>query len=82
MATPTLKWPLRIGALKSTRDNSMFSDNEGSNPNANDTPTFLRIKHYKWLLKYQQLFQFYLVHGHTNVTRRSAENLLAEWASY
>jgi hypothetical protein len=40
MATPTLKWPLRIGAPKSTSDNSTFSDNEGSNPNANDTPTF------------------------------------------
>jgi hypothetical protein len=40
------------------------------------------IKHYKWLLQYQQLFQFYLVHGHTNVTRRNVDNSLAEWASY
>jgi hypothetical protein len=82
MATPTLKWPLRIGAPKSTSDNSTFSDNEGSNPNANNTPTFFTINHYKWLLQYQQLFQFYLVHGHTNVTRRNADNSLAEWASY
>jgi hypothetical protein len=82
MATPTLKWPLRIGAPKSTSDNPTFSDNEGSNPNTNDTPTFFTIKHYKWLLQYQLLFQFYLVHGHTNVTRRNAGNSLAEWASY
>jgi hypothetical protein len=82
MATSTLKWPLRIGPPKSTSDNSMFSDNDGSNPNANDTPTFFTIKNYKWLLQYQQLFQFYLVHGHTNVTRRNADNSLAEWASY
>jgi hypothetical protein len=82
MATPTLKWPLRIGAPKSTSDNSTFSDNEGSNPDTNDTPTFFTIKHCKWLLQYQQLFQFYLVHGHTNVTRRNADNWLAEWASY
>jgi hypothetical protein len=84
MATPTLKWPLRIGAPKSTSDNSTFSDNDGSNPNpnANNTPTFFKIKHYKWLLQYQQLFQFYLVHGHINVTRHNADNSLAEWASY
>jgi hypothetical protein len=63
MATHTLKWPLRIGAPKTTGDSSMFSDNEGPNPNANNTPTFFTIKHYKWLLQYQQLFQFYLVHG-------------------
>jgi hypothetical protein len=82
MATPTLKWPLRIVAPKTTGDTPMFSDNEGPNPNANDTPTFFTIKHYKWLLQYQQLFQFYLVHGHTNITRRNADNSLAEWASY
>jgi hypothetical protein len=81
-ATPTLKWPLRIGAPRSTSDNSTFSDNDGSNPNANDTSIFFTIKHYRWLLQYQQLFQFYLVHGHTNVTRRNADNSLAEWASY
>jgi hypothetical protein len=82
METPTLKWPLRIGAPKSTSDNSTFSNNEGSTPNANDTPTFFTLKHYNWLLQYQQLFKFYLVHGHTNVTRRNADNSLAEWASY
>jgi hypothetical protein len=81
MATPTLKWALRIGAPKTTGD-TMFSDNEGPNPNANDTPTCFTIKHYKWLLQYQQLFQFYLVHGHSNVIRRNANNSLAEWASY
>jgi hypothetical protein len=82
MATPTLKWPLIIGAPKTTGDTQTFSDNEGPNPNANDTPTFFTIKHYKWLLQYQQLFQFYLVHGHTNVARRNADNSLAEWALY
>jgi hypothetical protein len=81
MATPTLKWSLIIGATKTTGDTPM-SDNEGPNPNANDTPTFFTIKHYKWILQYQQLFQFYLVHGHTTVTRRNADNSLAEWASY
>jgi hypothetical protein len=60
----------------------MSSINEGPNPNANATPTFFTIKHYKWLLQYQQLFQFYLVSGDTNVTRRNANNYLAEWASY
>jgi hypothetical protein len=82
MATPTLKWPLRIGAPKTTVDTPMFSDNECPNPNANDTPTFFTIEHCKWLLQYHQLFQFYLVHGHTNVTTRNADNSLAEWASY
>jgi hypothetical protein len=35
--TPTLiKWPLRMGAPKSTSDNpTSFSDKEGSNPNPN-----------------------------------------------
>jgi hypothetical protein len=37
---------------------------------------------FTWSLQYQQLFQFYLVHGHTNVTRRNADNSLAEWALY
>jgi hypothetical protein len=60
----------------------MSSDAEGPNRDANDIPTFLTINHYKWLLKYQQLFQFYLVQGHTNVTRANANNLLAEWAFY
>jgi hypothetical protein len=60
----------------------MSSDNEDPNPDANDTPTCFTINHYKWLLQYQQLFQFYLVHGHTNVTRRNADNSLAEWAPY
>jgi hypothetical protein len=82
MATPYLKWPLTIGAPKTTGDTPIFSDNEGPNPNANNTPTFFTIKHYKWLLQYQQLFQFYLVHGHTNVTRRNADNYLVEWASH
>jgi hypothetical protein len=84
MATSSLKWPLRIGAPKSTSDNPTFSDNEGSNPNpnTNDTPPYFTIKHYKGILQYQQLFQFYLAHGHTNVTRRNADNSLAEWASY
>jgi hypothetical protein len=53
MAIPTLKWPARnvapktIGewparnsAPKTTGDTPMYSDNEGPNPNANDTPTF------------------------------------------
>jgi hypothetical protein len=40
MATPTLKWPLRIGAPKTTGDTPMSSDNEGPNPNANYTPIF------------------------------------------
>jgi hypothetical protein len=74
VGTPTLKWPVRIGAPKPTGDTPMSSDNKGPNPNANDTPIFFTIKHYKWLLQYQQLFQFYLVHGHSNVTRRNAEN--------
>jgi hypothetical protein len=60
----------------------MSSNNEGPDPNANDTPTFFTIKHYKWLLQYQQFFQFYLVHGQTNITRHNADNSLAEWASY
>jgi hypothetical protein len=50
------------------------SDNEGPNPNANGIPTFFTTKHYKWLLKYQQLFHFYLGHGHTNLTRANADN--------
>jgi hypothetical protein len=82
MATSTLKWPLKIGAPKTTGDTPMSSDNGGPDPKANDTPTCFTIKRYKWLLQYQQLFQFYLVHGHTNVTRRSADNSLVEWASY
>jgi hypothetical protein len=52
------------------------------NPNANDTPTFFTIKYYKWILQYQQLFQFYLVHGYTNVTKGNAKNSLVEWALY
>jgi hypothetical protein len=52
-ATPTLKQPLIIGAPKTTGDTPMSSDNEGPNPNANDTPTFFTIKHYNWLLQYQ-----------------------------
>jgi hypothetical protein len=43
---------------------------------------FFTTKHYKWLLKYQQLFRFYLVQGHSNVTRGNADNSLAEWESY
>jgi hypothetical protein len=82
MATPTLKWSLIIDAPKTTGDTPMSSDNDGPNPNANDTPTFFTIKHYKWLLQYHQLFQFYLVHGHTNVTRRNVDNYLVEWALY
>jgi hypothetical protein len=82
MATPTLKWPPISGAPKPTGDTPVSSDNEGPNPNANDTPTFFTIKHYKWLLQYHQLFKFYLVHGHINVTRRNADNSLAEWALY
>jgi hypothetical protein len=81
MATPALKWPLRIGAPKTTGDTPMSSGNEGPNSNANDKPPFFTIKHYKWILQYQQRFQFYLVHGHTNVTRRNADSSLAEWAS-
>jgi hypothetical protein len=60
----------------------MSSDDGGPSPNANDTPTFFTIKHYKYILQYQQLFQFYLVHRHTNVTRRNADTHLSEWASY
>jgi hypothetical protein len=51
-------------------------------PNASDTPTCFTIKHYKWLLQHQQLFQSYLVHGHTTVTRGNVDNSLAEWTSY
>jgi hypothetical protein len=85
MATSsTLKWPARNGAPKTT--GPVSSDNEGPNrnrnPNANNTPTFFTIKHYKWLLQYQQIFQFYLVNRHTNITRRNSDNYLAEWASY
>jgi hypothetical protein len=82
MATPSLKCFARKGASKTSGDTPVSSDNEGTNPNANDAPTFFIIKHYKWILQYQQLFQFYLVNGHTNVTRRNADNSLAEWASY
>jgi hypothetical protein len=82
MATPTLKWPSRNGAPKTTGDTPMSSDNEGPKPNVNDTPTFFTIKHYKWILQYQQIFQFYLVHGHTNATRHNADNSLVEWATY
>jgi hypothetical protein len=82
MVTPTPKWPLKSGAPKTTGDSSMLSDNEGPNPNANNTPTFSTIKHNEWILQYQQLFQFYLVHGHTNINRRNADNSLVEWASY
>jgi hypothetical protein len=85
MAPPTLKWPLRIGDPKTTGDTPMSSDNEDPHPHPNPTPTptptFFTIKRCKWLLQYQKLFQFYLVHGHTNVTRRNADNYLAEWAS-
>jgi hypothetical protein len=83
MATPILKWPAINGVPKTTGDTPiMSSDNEGPNPDANDTPTFFTIKYYKWLLQYQQLFQCYLVHGHTNITRHNADNYIAEWASY
>jgi hypothetical protein len=60
MANPTLKWPLISGAPKTTGDTPISSDNEGPNPNPNDnnSPTFFIIKHYKWLLQYQQIFQF------------------------
>jgi hypothetical protein len=63
-------------------DTPISSDNEGSNPNTNDIPAFFTTNHYKWLLKYQQLFQFYVVHGHTNVIRVNADNSLVEWVSY
>jgi hypothetical protein len=82
MAIPTLKWSARKGAPKTTGDTPIYSDNEGPNPNANDTPTVFTIKHYKWLLQYQQLVQFYLVRGHTYLTRHNADNSLAERASY
>jgi hypothetical protein len=58
MATPTLKWPLRIGCPKTTGDTPMSSDNEGPNPNAKYTPTFFTIKHYKWLLQYHSSSNF------------------------
>jgi hypothetical protein len=73
MATPTLKWPAR-SAPKTTGDTPMSSDNEGPNPNPNDTPTFFHNQALQ--------FQFYLFHGHTNVTRHNANNSLAGWASY
>jgi hypothetical protein len=79
MATANLKRAPRNGLPKTSRDTPMYSDAEG---NTNDIPTFFTTKHYKWLLKYQQLFQFYGVHGDTNVTRANADNSLAEWASY
>jgi hypothetical protein len=60
----------------------MSSETEPPNPNTNDIPTFFTTKYYNWLLKYQQLFQFYLVHGHTNVTRANAYNSFVGWASY
>jgi hypothetical protein len=82
MTTPTLKWSARKGTPKTTGNTPMSSDNEGPDPNANDAPTFFTIKHYKWLLQYQQLFQFYLFHRHTNATRRNTDNSLVEWASY
>jgi hypothetical protein len=82
MATTNLKWAARKGFPKTSDDTPMTSDNEGPSPNANDTPAFFTIKDYKWLLQYQQLFQFYLVHRHTYVTRANVDNSLAEWASY
>jgi hypothetical protein len=77
MATPALKGSARKGATKTTGDSPM-----------SPTPTpmihqhFPPNKHRKWLLQYQQLFQFYLVHGRTNVTRLNTDNSLAEWASH
>ena len=70
------------GLPKTSEDSPISSDNEGPTPKPNDTPTFFTIKHYRWLLQYQKLFQFHLVHGHTNVTRANVDNSLAEWASY
>jgi hypothetical protein len=82
MATTSLKWAARKGAPpKKYGYTPMSSENEIPNPNAKDTPSFFTIKHYKWFVQYQQLFQFYLVHGHTNVTRGN-DNSLSEWASY
>jgi hypothetical protein len=43
---------------------------------------FFTSKHYKWILQYQQLFQFYPVHGHTNIVRRNDDNSLVKWALY
>jgi hypothetical protein len=82
MAISNLKWAPINGLPKTTGSAPMYFDAEGPNPITNDIPTFVTTKHYKWLLKYQQLFHFFLVHGHHNAIRSNVDNSLAEWAYY
>jgi hypothetical protein len=56
-----------------------FSSSDNDLPN--DISPLFTAKQHKWFEKCQMLFQFYFVHGHTNVTRRYNISL-TEWASY
>jgi hypothetical protein len=81
MATTNLNGASRNGSPKKSGETPLSYETESPYPN-NDIPTCFTTNHYKWLLKYQQFFQFYLVHGCTNVAHANADNSLAKWASY
>jgi hypothetical protein len=65
-----------MGLPKTSGESFSSSDNDFPD---NSLPLFT-TKEQKWFQKYQMISQFYLVHGHTNVTC-NYDNSLAEWAS-
>jgi hypothetical protein len=67
----------KTGRPKSTGESFASSGNDLPN----DISQLFTTKEQKWFQKYPMLFQFYLVHGHTNAARNYG-NSLAEWASY